>query len=157
MGEKPQQDRAEQQWRLVVFAHPRCPCLRETLGEVEALLASHPTLAVEAWIVVPPDAPKDWARAENWKRISRIPRASLAVDDGTAARRYGAETSGYVVLIDPVGRWWFRGGLTASRGHAGYGEARKAIEDLLRDESRGGVESPVEMPVFGCPLFTPET
>jgi hypothetical protein len=69
--------------------------------------------------------------------------------DGTEARRFGALTSGQVVVYDADGRLRFSGGITPARGHAGDNAGRSAIIALLEGASSASVETPV----FGCSLL----
>lgn len=74
----------------------------------------------------------------------------LDVDnDAAEARLFGSQTSGQVMLYDINGQLLFKGGITASRGHSGDNDGRRAIVSLLTQRS----EDRAETPVFGCPLF----
>ncbi|MBP3960459.1 hypothetical protein J8F10_34975 [Gemmata sp. G18] len=138
-------------WCLTVFAHPRCPCTRATLGETAELVRAAPELSVRVLFVRPPDAPDGWEHGESWDLAARIPRTEVALDEaGAGAHRFGAETSGQAVLTDPAGRIVFRGGLTAARGRAGESAGRRAVLDWM-----SGHLAPARAPVFGCPLLTP--
>jgi hypothetical protein len=70
--------------------------------------------------------------------------------NGALARRFGAETSGYVLLYDAGGRLLFRGGITAGRGHAGDNAGMSAVVALVRGESI----SQAQTPVYGCSLLS---
>jgi len=72
-------------------------------------------------------------------------------DDGVEAARFGAATSGQVILYDRDGGLLFTGGITASRGHAGDNDGRNAIVSLLGR----GRETRHSSPVFGCSLLEP--
>jgi len=74
-------------------------------------------------------------------------------DDGVEAARFGAATSGQVILYDRDGRLLFSGGITASRGHAGDNDGRDAIVSLLG----GGRGTRHSSPVFGCSLLEPSS
>jgi hypothetical protein len=71
--------------------------------------------------------------------------------DGVEARRFGAATSGQVILYDARGTLLFSGGITPARGHSGDSTGRDAILALLID----GSSEASETPVFGCSLFDP--
>jgi hypothetical protein len=138
-------------WRLTVFAHPRCPCTRATLHAVAELASAGMPLSVRVVFVRPADRPEGWERGESWETAGRIAGVDLACDPaGAEARRFGAETSGHAVLTDPTGRVVFRGGLTRARGRTGESAGRRAVAEWVGTGS--GVGS---APVYGCPLFAP--
>lgn len=135
---------------LVLFAHPRCSCTRATLAEFERLLAR--TIdRVEAHVVFvrPPGAARGWEETDLWRRARRVPGVRVDVDDGGAeAERFGARTSGHVLLYDRDGVLRFSGGITASRGHEGQSPGRQAIEATLAGEPGQLTDAPV----YGCAL-----
>lgn len=141
---------------LVLVAHPRCPCTRATLGELERLLAQNRrSLQIQILFVVPSGMPADWADTDLWRTARQLPGVEVHRDpDGAKSRRFGALTSGHVVLYDRDGRLQFRGGITAARGHAGDNAGRAAILALLAGEPS---VPPTRTPVFGCPLFAAST
>lgn len=136
---------------LVLFAHPRCPCTRATLGELELLMTHcQGKLHAQVWFIRPADAPSDWTDTDLWRKASSIPGVTVGRDEDMAeARRFGAETSGQTLLYDRDGNLLFQGGITVSRGHAGENAGRSALEAMV--EQRMARE--IRTPVFGCPLF----
>ena len=136
---------------LVVIAHPRCPCTRATLGELELLLAqSRGRLSARVLFIQPPGTTDDWVQTDLWRKASQLAGVTVHRDiAGVEARRFHARTSGHVLLYDRNGRLGFEGGITASRGHAGDNPGRSAILALLDGQLSGQVRTPV----FGCPLF----
>lgn len=135
---------------LVMFAHPQCPCTRASMEELNQLLArSKNKVAAHVIFFRPANFPTNWAHADLWKTASTIP--GLAIDEdigGATAKKFGAETSGFVALYNPQGQLLFHGGITSGRGHAGDNEGESAIVALL-----AGRESSVkQMPVYGCSL-----
>lgn len=138
---------------LLVFAHPKCPCTRATLGELEVLMAR--TLGrVEAQVVFvrPPGVAAGWERTDLWTKAARIPGVVATADEGGAeAVRFGALTSGQVCLYDARGVLRFSGGITGARGHAGDNPGRSAVEAFLLGTAQG----PSTTPVFGCRLLAP--
>jgi hypothetical protein len=136
---------------LIMFAHPRCPCTRASLGELAVLLAQFPG-KINAHVVFlkPVDTVANWERSDLWRTASAIPDVTVYTDNaGTEARRFHAETSGQTLLYDRSGALQFQGGITLARGHAGDNPGRTALQDLMRE----GRPSRVRTPVFGCSLF----
>jgi len=135
--------------RLVVVAHPHCPCTRTTLSELKALV---PTLAQDPQVLVLFERPEGlepgWERGRGWDAALEIPGALVLADEGgRAASRFGARTSGTVLLYDARGRLLFDGGVTTARGHAGESDGARAIRAIL-----AGREGARTAPVFGCGL-----
>ena len=136
---------------LIVFAHPRCPCTRASLGELNRLLAqSGGRIAAHVLFFRPSNESADWAHTELWRTAATIPGVTVQDDiDDALARKFGAETSGYVLLYDPHGKLLFRGGITGSRGHAGDNVGESAIISL----AMGKPASVAQTPVYGCSLL----
>jgi len=136
---------------LIMFAHPRCPCTRASLGELEVLMAQVPgQVNVCVVFLKPADTATNWERSDLWRTASSIPGVTVYTDnDGIEARRFNAETSGQTLLYDQSGTLRFQGGITLARGHAGDNPGRSAIQELLRGEHSERVKTPV----FGCSLF----
>lgn len=148
--------RMKGQSALVLIAHPRCPCTRATLGELDKLLAQnrHP-LQIHVLFVLPLGMAQDWVETDLWRTAMQLPGVEVHRDPGgVKARRFGALTSGQVLLYDRGGRLEFHGGITSSRGHAGDNAGRAAILALLAEEPSAPLLS---TPVFGCALFAPAT
>jgi hypothetical protein len=139
---------------LVLFAHPQCPCSRASIGELVVVLSrAHGRVDAHVLFDRPSSEPDDWTDTDLWRSAAAIPGVDVGVDtDGVEARRFGAQTSGWVVLYDPGGRLMFAGGITSARGHAGDSEGRRAVLALL------GGEAPqrTRAPVFGCSIDAPE-
>lgn len=140
---------AEDRPTLVLAAHPRCVCTRATLAEL-ARLASRVSSAVKIHVlfVRPEGMGDDWTKSDLWESAQHIPGATLHEDPGGAeASRFGAETSGQVIVFDPQGRRLFHGGITGARGHEGNNVGlAHAIESVRAGQATG------ESPVFGCAL-----
>ena len=135
---------------LVMLAHPRCPCTRASLRELERLVAeTNGGLRGYVLFTRPDGAPEGWERTDLWRTAEAIPGLCTAVDpDGAIARRLGAHTSGQVLVYDRTGELVFQGGLTAARGHEGASRGRDAIRRLVET----GTPTEPETAVFGCPL-----
>jgi len=138
---------------LVLFAHPRCPCTRATIAELDRVMARCAgRLAASVWFYTDPALGPEWARTASWNHAANIPGVRAEVDaSGEAARSFGAETSGSVVLYAPDGRLLFHGGITASRGHEGDNAGAAAILALVAGETAATRSTPV----YGCALRAP--
>ena len=136
---------------LVMFAHPKCPCTRASIDELNRLLVRcEGKVATTVLFAQPGNMPLDWARGASWNRAAAISGVSVQADlDGHEARRFGAETSGFTVLYGPEGHLLFAGGITAGRGHAGDSAGARAIALLVA----GASTKPGQAPVFGCALL----
>ncbi|MGA8594201.1 MAG: hypothetical protein WB676_05595 [Bryobacteraceae bacterium] len=135
---------------LIVAVHPRCACTRATLGELEIILAQcagH--VAANILMYRPANSAIGWADTDLRSRAFEIPGLKVVDDSGgVEANRFGALTSGQVLLYSAAGSLLFEGGITASRGHSGDNTGRDAIIVLLRHEPIGISSTPV----FGCSL-----
>jgi len=136
---------------LIMFAHPKCPCTRASLEELNRLLA-HGNGRIAAYVLFfrPRGYPDSWTRTDLWRSAAAIPGVKVEADvDDALSRRFGAETSGYVLLYDPQGQLLFRGGITGSRGHAGDNVGESAVIS----QATGQKTSVTQTPVYGCPLM----
>ena len=146
--------RTSERATLVMLVHPRCPCSRASLEELDGIMASTPGLATVHVLFVKPRALTDgWEETDLWQKAASIPGVHLRQDDdGVEAARFGASTSGQVVLYDADGALLFSGGITPSRGHAGDNDGRAAVVALL---TAGHADERAPTPVFGCSLHDP--
>jgi hypothetical protein len=136
---------------LLMFAHPQCPCTRASVAELNRLLTRcQSEMTVHVFFIKPPGLPQDWTVSPLWNSAAEIPGVNVAADsDGAEARRFGAESSGYVVLYDEHGKLQFNGGITSARGHAGDNAGANVIVSWANERAvRIG-----QTPVFGCGLF----
>jgi hypothetical protein len=136
---------------LVLFAHPRCPCTRATLGELDLLMARvQGRLAAQVWFLKPENTAQDWTNTDLWHTAAAIPGVTVHEDrSGREAALFQAATSGQAVLYDSSGRLRFEGGITLARGHSGDNPGRAALAALVTGKSA----HPISTPVFGCSLF----
>lgn len=136
---------------LLLAAHPMCPCLPATLGELERVLVGT-DVPLRVLLHTPSAVPPEWdTGTECWVR-TRLPSQAVRDDrDGALAQQLGLATSGHVLLYDGHGRLRFCGGITAGRGHAGANPASQRLADALDDLAHAG-KPVVTTAVFGCPL-----
>jgi hypothetical protein len=153
---------------LLAFVHPQCSCTHATLEELDQILDSSPATVRVALVVyqskvVDPmvvnrgagEAPKQGSDAPGRQRASfptgllHRPFRTILDTDGVIARRFGAATSGEIVLYSGDGRLLFQGGITAERAHVGASTGG----DSLRNALTTGVEQGKQSSVFGCPIF----
>jgi hypothetical protein len=144
---------------LLFFMHPKCPCTRAYLAELERLWLPAPHDAPNApqltvVVTVPWGASDDWYETETLKKASALRGVNLVIDrNGTEARRFGVATSGTVMWFDAKGQRLYSGGITASRGHEGDSLGGDAVAALLR----GDPNRTAGLPAFGCRLCLPES
>lgn len=140
---------------LVLMAHPKCPCTRSCIGELNGLLASsHAKAKVYVLFLKPKGTPKNWEKTDLWRSAAAIPGVQPITDeDGIEARRFHAATSGQTLLFSQAGQLLFNGGITAGRGHSGDNAGRDAVVSLLDT----GKAKRHKTPVFGCSLVTYST
>ncbi len=135
---------------LVVAIHPHCPCSGATIDALADLMTRCQGLATaQVLFYRPADFPEGWERTDLWCRAARIPGVRAVCDEGgIEANRFGAMTSGHVVLYSAEGALLFNGGITVSRGHHGD---NPGFDSLIACLTQGNPDrSP--SPVFGCPL-----
>ncbi len=144
-------ERSPGHFQLVVFAHPRCPCTRATMGELEWVMThGNGKLDTTVYFYAPTGAKEQWLQTDMWRSANAIPRVTSFLDpDGQMARQFGASTSGQTLLYDYEGRLVFNGGITHSRGHSGSNNGRDSILALIS----GGAPRQTRTPVFGCSLL----
>src|SRR5438552_1877557 len=79
---------------LIMFAHPRCPCTRASLGELE-LLAAQPQGKFDAAILFyePEAGSESWTKTALIDSARSIPGVRVVLaPEGRLAARFGAET-----------------------------------------------------------------
>ena len=118
---------------LVMFAHPRCPCTRASIAELAHVMAHAQGLAVATVLFYRPrQFPPGWERTDLWWSAAAIPGVTVLADpEGREAQRFGAVTSGHVLLYDRAGQLLFSGGITGSRGHEGDNAGCDSVIRLL--------------------------
>lgn len=142
---------------LLVFIHPRCSCTAATLEQLDHLLGATPTTPVQPTLVVYRSKALNLAANPNESDSSAFqpghelhrPFQILPDANGQLARRFGAATSGEIVLYSADGRLLFQGGITPERSHVGPSAGQDALRHAL------DTNSPQTRPfsVFGCSIF----
>ncbi len=140
---------------VVMLVHPRCPCTRASMGELELLMAqTQGRVTAFVLFLKPPGFTDDWEKTDLWQTASEIPGVEVVQDkDGKEAKFFNAATSGQTFLYDAGGQLVFKGGITSARGHSGDNAGRSAIVELLKD----GEAEQNETDVYGCPLFNKDS
>jgi hypothetical protein len=138
---------------LVLLAHPHCPCSRVSIDQLEQIMVRcQGQVTAHVLFYRPSTFPENWEKTDLWHHSAAIPGMHVVADtDASEAQRFGAATSGHVLLFHADGHLLFRGGITNSRGHAGASLGSEAIVSLLTT----GTTEHTETPVFGCPLSNP--
>ncbi len=137
---------------LLMFAHPQCPCTQASMEEFNRLMAQcRGRVTAYVLFLKPSQFSNDWTRTDLWRSAAAIPDVTVQDDiDGALARKFGAETSGYILLYDPRGQILFKGGITDSRGHAGDNAGESVVVSLVNGQNT----SLKQTPVYGCSLLS---
>jgi hypothetical protein len=138
---------------IVMLAHPHCPCTRASLTELSNTMSRSSGVRAYVFFLRPSGFDSSWVRTSTWRIAERIPGVIPVVDEnGVEAARFGAHTSGQVVVYDGDGALLFSGGVTPSRGHIGVSDGQRQIVALLSGERPDRSKSAV----FGCALQDPD-
>ena len=137
---------------IVMLAHPRCDCTKASVAELAELMArAHQRPRAYVVFIRPALVGDDWVDTDLWREAAAIPGVRVVRDDrGDEAHRFGAQTSGQVVVYSKDGRLLYSGGTTGSRGKVGENLGRAAILAAL---DTGTPQQ--SAPVFGCSMFAP--
>lgn len=148
---------------IIVSVHPRCPCTRATLDELEGVLTQSQSTPLVIALIFEPSADnplisereaEEFARTSITKRLQRIPGVQCIADpDSQIAQSFGALTSGHTLIYTPQGKLAFSGGLTPTRAHTGPNTGSLALKEILQ----GQTPTREFAPVFGCPLCPTES
>jgi hypothetical protein len=138
---------------LVMFVHPLCSCTRASLAELESVLRQSDG-RVSAWVMVlhPGGTSDEWQRSSTLDAARHIPGVHVVMDaEGAEADRFGAATSGQVVLYNAQGQLQFSGGITGARGHVGENTGEARVVSFVNT----GTADSHEHSVYGCGLHDP--
>jgi hypothetical protein len=137
--------------KLVLIAHPRCPCTRATLHELSRLTARLGNRLSTTVLFVEPSGTdaRVWEHTALIDQARAIPGVDVMLDrGGVEAQRFGALTSGQALLYRSDAKLAFAGGLTTGRGHEGDSPGAERIFSVVA----GAVAPAPTAPVFGCAL-----
>jgi hypothetical protein len=135
---------------LVVLAHPRCPCTKATIAELATIMRyASDRVTTHVVFSTPTGSGPEWQQTDLWQSAAAIPGVDVMSDvGGLEARRFGAVTSGQVLLYDKDDRLAFAGGITAARGHQGPNVGAATVLAVLEDHPGDQRRARV----FGCAL-----
>lgn len=132
---------------LVAFVHPRCPCSSATISELGRILATAGQRVRASVVLACPTAAAGRGNTP-LEAEARALGVEVRKDAGVVeARRFGAVTSGAVVVYAPDGELLYGGGITQARGHVGENRGGNAVIAALT-----ALAPAPTAPVFGCPL-----
>lgn len=134
---------------VVLLVHPRCPCTRASLRQLDVLAARITRPAqLHVLVLAPSSVADEWFRTD-LPASAAWPEANLVIDrDGAEAQRFGITVSGHVLVYDGSGRLTFSGGITGSRGHEGDNAGCDAAVAAIDGRTDGASRAPV----FGCSI-----
>lgn len=141
----------DNQYQLLMFVHPKCPCTRASIRELMRLMSHNSeNISCTFFCFLPSDKNNSWLNTDITKSIEAIPNSTLISDiDGGWTKAFNTNTSGHVLLYHPNGKLLFSGGITAGRGHEGENFGRTFISNVVNKESNDNYQCPV----FGCPII----
>lgn len=142
---------------LLMFAHPRCECTNASLAQLRDLM---PRLEgrVRPYILFAQSegGPVETSPTENQALAASIPGVTILPDEASReGDRFGATTSGQVMLYDSAGRLLFTGGIAPLHEYQGEPPMVRGLLAAIDSAFGGGAPGPqVQMPnaVFGCAL-----
>lgn len=134
---------------LLVFAHPFCRCTDATITGLSRLRSLRPgsgaAVPAVTFVVLGGENDPAWNRTDLTDKAAAVPNSRFVWDDGgQEAKRFGARTSGLVVLYSARGKLLFAGGVTGSRGHEGDNLGLSALKSAL--ESTAAAYDPIGPP-----------
>lgn len=137
-------------FELVMVVHPRCPCTRASVAELNKLLLRFQgKLRAHALVLKPFETSEAWGQTEISARLAQMPYLETVKDyRGATAERFGALISGETLLYGPTGTLLFDGGLTAFRGHEGPSLGQTLLSSMVAGSETGFHQTKV----FGCSI-----
>ena len=85
-------------------AHPHCPCTRASIESLARIMTRcRGLVTAHVAFCKPAGFPGDWEQTDLWRSAAAIPDVEVFCDEeGREARRFGAATSGCVLLFSPA-------------------------------------------------------
>ena len=134
---------------LVMALHPKCPCSRATVGELEKISSRAPQkFSITVLAFKPRSEPETWIQSATVERVTKLGAVVRVDSDGLEAEKLGLTTSGQILLYSPDGTLIYNGGITSARGHSGDNLGEESVLNLV-NKAPAAVSA---APVFGCPL-----
>ena len=133
---------------VVMFLHPKCPCSRATVAELEALMADVKGKADVSIVLLSP-LNEVWHDTAIARTVRAMPGVSVRQDvSAREATAFRARVSGETFVYAENGSLLFHGGITGARGRPGINPGRQAVLELALRNS-----SPVtQTPTYGCSI-----
>lgn len=142
---------------ILAFLHPRCVCSEASVKQLVKVVKAHPGAELIVPVFTPPGVKEAsaWRDSASVKMIrAELPAARIVADrGGLQAKRFGALTSGTMLVYDAEGHERFRGGITNRRGGEDDNPSVQRFARVLMGERAAQAEP---SPVFGCPLVLTE-
>ncbi|WP_428386726.1 hypothetical protein [Mucisphaera sp.] len=142
--------------RTLVFLHPHCPCSVATLATVKEVWGEEGAGALVIVVVDLGEGDPGWRGTGLVRDALGVDGAEVVFDEGAEiARRFGALTSGHVLVYDGAGALVFSGGVTPWRGHVGPSGGKRSLRLLMAGAGDGTAEVTevgASAEVYGCPL-----
>lgn len=140
---------------LVFFMHPKCPCSRATLAELERFLVGYGSACQIYGVFVRGQrhAPS-WIEGPLWEKVGLMENVARMEDaGGVEGGRFQVGVSGECFLFAPDGSILFHGGITPARGHIGDSRGLQALMSRIKEWHAGAHPMErVDTPVFGCSI-----
>ena len=135
---------------LVMAVHPKCPCTRASVAELNKLMLGFGgRVRAVALVTKPFELPDLWSESDVTARLREIPNVEVVRDHGGAkSDAFGVGSSGQTLLYDAAGELVFDGGITAFRGHEGPSVGSEMLKQLVAGTAVGHRHSKA----FGCSL-----
>lgn len=141
---------ADTPFTLILLAHPRCPCTRATLHELQRLIPRlEGKASLRTYFVIPTGKDDSFAAGDNLELARSLPGMQITLaPSAEITDKLGAGTSGQVLVLNHGGQLKFSGGITAGRGHEGTNPGAESVRRLVET----GETSLPSTPVYGCSL-----
>jgi hypothetical protein len=135
---------------LVMAVHPKCPCTRASVAELNTLMLGFGgRVRAIALVTKPFELPDLWSESDVTARLHEIPNVEVVRDLGGAkSDEFGVRSSGQTLLYDASGQLVFDGGITAFRGHEGPSVGSEMLKQIVAGKAVGHRHSET----FGCSL-----